>query len=188
MSYYTYSMHERTSTYDCCLVKPNFTPRKAGAASSGSFGEWVNGTKNAVTEQSVSSLSPQERADLCKKLNHGQGGLTLQEWDDFLADMVDMGLITNDERMYANGLMREIPEAAQNGGVHFSRYPAGIDPDIEPEQFWSGDPLKWLNNMDIFMLKNELYANLACKNAVGCSAQRNAYQNVSKILMEILSN
>ena len=111
----------------------------------------------------------------------------MQEWDDFLADMVDMGLISNDERMYANGLMREIPEAAQSNGAHFSYQPVG-NLQVEPEYTWTGDPLKWLDDMDIFMLKNEMYANLECKNTFGYSAQRDAYMKVSQMLRDILSN
>ena len=187
MSYYTYSLHERTSAYDCYLVKPNFTPRKAGAQAEDSFDNQLDETKNVASGKTVHTLSPQEKSDLCKKLNNGQGGLSLQEWDDFLADMVDMGLISNDERMYANGLMREIPEAAQSNGAHFSYRPVG-NLQVEPEYTWTGDPLKWLDDMDIFMLKNEMYANLECKNTFGYSAQRDAYMKVSQMLRDILSN
>ena len=187
MSYYTYSLHERTSAYDCYLVKPDFTPRKAGAETKGSFENHIVETKSSANGAGVHSLSLQEKQGLYRKLHNGQGNLTLQEWDDFLADMVDIGLISNDERMYANGLMREIPEAAQSGGVLFS-YTSAHDSPIHLEPMWTGDPLKWLDDMDIFMLKNELYANLECKNAFGFSAQRDAYKKVSQILNDLLSS
>lgn len=180
MSYYSYSLHERTAAYDCYLVKPNFTPRKAGTAAEATF-ENRNEPERCDT---VSTLSAQEKTDLREKLNNGQGNLSLQEWDDFLADMVDLGLISNDERMYANGLMREIPKAAQSEGAHFSYHPVGHDDPVEP--VWTGDPLKWLNDMDVFMLKHELYANLEYRNTSGYSMQRAAYQKVSQLLRSIL--
>lgn len=43
------------------------------------------------------SLTAAQKEALLERLHNGQGNLTLQKWDDFLADLVDLGMITNSE-------------------------------------------------------------------------------------------
>ena len=58
----------------------------------------------STDKQDVKELSEETKAELREKLHNGRGDMTLQEWDDFLADLVELAIITNTERSYANGL------------------------------------------------------------------------------------
>lgn len=90
------------------MYLPDFTPRKA------EFGKLLSKAEGASDkqEQPVSSLTPEQKEDFQKQLHYGNGDMTLQEWDDFLADLVEHGIITNSEIFYANGCLFEIPERA----------------------------------------------------------------------------
>lgn len=111
--------------------------------------------------------------------------MSLQEWDDYFADMVDWGLITDQERDYANGLSRDIPAAAQNGGTYFHTGSQGTTLEDEFDRLWTGGPVKFLNNLDAYMLRNSLYANLNCFTTPGLSPRRDARTSVAKLLQEI---
>ena len=159
------------------MYVPDFTPRKA------EFGKLISKAESASDEQKqpVSSLSFEQKEDLRKQLHYGNGDMTLQEWDDFLADLVEHGIITNSERFYANGFIFEMPERAQTGSACLCA------PSTEAvDQMWDGDPLKWLQQMDTYFLQNSLYDDMRCANSMGFSGQRDAYVEVQSILKDIL--
>ncbi len=164
------------------MVKPNFDPRRA------EFGKLLaeSGREVGSKQQNVANLPPEQKEIFREKLSRGRGNMTLQEWDDYLADMVDWGLITDKERDYANGLSRDIPAAAQNGGTYFHTSSLGTSLEDEFDRLWTGDPVKFLNNLDAYMLRNSLYANLNCFTTPGLSPQRDACTSVAKLLQEIL--
>lgn len=169
MGYYRYTLTERTAEGTEYLVTPDFTPRKVDPAK-------VEASGGADTLEKNKEI-------LLKKLNNGQGGLSLQEWDDFLADLEEMAIITHDERMYANGIIHEIPDDAIHGAHAFV---SEVNPNEEWGLLWNGDPLQWLNDVDLYMLKYELYAHMEGKIA-NQSAQRAAYNKLIDILKEICS-
>ena len=155
------------------FVRPNFTPRQVEHKTS--FGDSLS----AESAPTVDSLPEEKIASLRDRLKQGRGDLTLQEWDDFLADLEEAGVITHDERFFANGTLHDIPEEVlRNGSMMTS---ASSAPS------WSGNPLQWLNSMDVHALQNRLYANMNCQYAQGCSGQRDAYQKVSDIVKELLA-
>ena len=132
---------------------------------------------------SVEGLSPEQLSALREKLNNGRSGMSLQAWDDFLADLEEMGVITHDERFFANGTLRDIPAAAQNGGTYFGQGNTAGD----TMQMWKGNPLQWLDDMDLYVLKNQLYANIGSRYSINSSGQRDAYLKISQIVKDILN-
>ena len=176
---YVYTPMEKSNGCACYFVRPDFVPRKVEHEES--FGGQVRG-ESGQERPSVETLSAEQKSLLRDKLTGGRGGLSLQEWDDFLADLEEMGVITHDERFFANGTLHDIPEAAQNGGTYFGS--GSITRDTM--QMWKGNPLQWLNDMDVYALKNQLYANMDSRYTMGLSGQRDAYQKISQILKGIL--
>lgn len=163
---------------DFWLVRANFTPRKVEHT----FAEEAAGAAGPQKRPTVSDLSAEVKTALKKRLHNGRGGLSLQEWDDFLADMEELGVITHDERFYANGSLCEIPEAVHKYGS------ALLDINVpgKKSDIWKGDPLSYLDNMDVYMLKNQLYANMGCNYDITLSSQRSAYQHVAQVVREVL--
>ena len=54
-------------------------------------------------------------------------------------------------------------------------------------QIWKGNPLQWLDDMDLYALKNQLYANIGSRHSTNSSGQRDAYQKISQIVKDILN-
>ena len=161
------------------FVRANFTPRKVDHKKFADLSADAAGSQKA---QTVADLSAEVKSAMRERLHNGRGGLSLQEWDDFLADMEELGIITHDERFYANGTLCEIPEAVHKYGS------AILDINVpgKKSDIWKGDPLSYLDNMDVYMLKNQLYANMGCSYNIGLSGQRSAYQKVAQVVREIL--
>lgn len=125
MGFYRSYTIERPMSY-CTWYIPDYTPRKA------EFGKMLSetGSISEDQKQTVSSLSPEQKERFRKQLHYGNGDMTLQEWDDFLADLVEYGIITNDERYYVDGSFLE----------------TGEDARIAPHEVldkWDGDPLEF---------------------------------------------
>ena len=178
---YSYSPVEYSNGGACYFVKLNFEPRKV--EHKGSFSDQIAEAGSVRESPSVESLSSENLSALREKLNNGRGGMSLQAWDDFLADLEEMGVITHDERFFANGTLRDIPAAAQNGGTYFGQGNTAGD----TMQIWKGNPLQWLDELDLYALKNQLYANIGSGYAINSSGQRDAYQKISQIVKEILN-
>ena len=175
---YVYTPMEKSNGCTCYFVRPNFIPRQMEHQRE-SFGEQVpEGSAGSGAER----LTAEKKSELREKLKGGQGSMSLQEWDDFLAGLEELGVITHDERFFANGTLHDIPESARSGGTHFASGSAGHN----TLQLWKGNPLQWLNDMDVYALKNQLYANMGSRYTMGLSGQRDAYQKVSQILKDIL--
>lgn len=138
-----------TECGDFWFVRPNFTPRKVEHKDFANQAADAAGNQKAPT---VADLSAEVKSALKNRLHNGRGGLSLQEWDDFLADMEELGVITHDERFYANGTLCEIPEAVHKYGS------IAVDGNTHQDKanIWKGDPLNYLDNMDVYMLKNQL--------------------------------
>ena len=173
---YKYSAPQLNNGCTMQFVQLNFEPRKV---EHNAFGSQLTASGEAP---SVKMLSAEMKNKLKGQLHNGQGNLSLQEWDDFLADLEEMGIISHDERFFANGTLHDIPEDALNGKTHFSHG----SPSQSIGQTWNGNPLKWLDSMDVHMLKNQLYANMNCQYSSGYSSQRDAFQKVAQVVRDIL--
>ena len=172
---YVYSEPVLSNGCTMQFVKPNFEPRKVEHKDFGS-------QLTAGEAPSVKTLTDEMKTSLQNRLRQGQGNLSLQEWDDFLADLEELGIISHDERFFANGTLHDIPADALSGKTHFSH--GNTSRSIA--QMWDGDPLKWLDSMDVYMLKNQLYAGMNAQYASGGSGQREALQKVARIVRDIL--
>ena len=93
---YSYSPVEYSNGGACYFVKLNFEPRKV--EHKGTFSDQIAEAGSVRESPSVESLSSEQLSALREKLNNGRGGMSLQAWDDFLADLEEMGAITHDER------------------------------------------------------------------------------------------
>ncbi len=197
MGYYVCEYWGSSGGCDMWMVGPNFTPRKAEFGSklkevqeSGGALEGGDGSE----PQGVKGLPKEKRLELREKLNHGRGDMTLQEWDDFLADLVDWGIITNNERNHANGLLGVVPENGSLCSVFPQDYERfGANPytwtkdgfTFESklvDDLWTGDPVKFLQGLDAHILRWAAGGNMV--NAV--SSEREAIRKVGQILQEIL--
>lgn len=180
---YIYSTVEQTAGYSYCFVKPNFVPRKVDRSASGTVPAATGDSDESRTKPSVETLSAEQKASLKNRLNNGQGDLSLQEWDDFLADLEEYGIISHDERFVANGTLRDIPEGALHGGTHFSNG----NTSNEIAQMWKGEPLTWLDDMDVYTLKNQLYASMGSRYMHEPGGQREVFHKVAQITRAILA-
>ncbi len=109
---------------------------------------------------SLEKISPEMKAELQKRLNNGDGTLSLKGWDLFLSDLVDLGMITNTERFCCNGALRK------NGLFVTSK---GFD------TLWQGDPQKYMEDLCNFRMQYGEYESL----------DKSAYEHVSQILGKI---
>ncbi len=181
---------------DAWLIHPNFTPRKAEFGSklkelqaSGALLEGGEGSG----KQGLEALPETQREELREKLHNGRGDMTLQEWDDFLADLVDWGIITEKERGYANGTDSACPPGGMTSvrPQDYERF--GPNPltwmkdgltyeDTLKDDLWTGDPMKFLHGLDAYNLRRAADWNLLGAT----SSEREAIRKVGQILQEIL--
>lgn len=173
---YIYSPIEQGPGYTCSFVRLNFTPREVEP-------RVPDASQTAGGQPGVDALSREEKMALKSKLHNGQGNLTIQEWDDFLADLEEYGLISHEERFFANGTLREIPAAVLRDGSH--AFHGSVGQDVG--QMWKGDPLSWLDDMDVYMLKNQLYASMGSRYMYEPGGQRAAFHKVSQLTKDLLN-
>ena len=83
-----------TRSGDWWIVQPNFTPRKVDHKSFADQAADAAGSQKAPT---VADLSAEVKSAMRERLHNGRGGLSLQEWDDFLADLEEAGVIIKAE-------------------------------------------------------------------------------------------
>ena len=176
--YFSFEDRFHENGYTATRVKPNFTPRPSGT---GDFAGMFTEEELKNPKQVINKT----RGEFKKRLNYGQGGMTLQQWDDVLADLEDVGLITNEERFYANGLLCPCGTKRGNSIVLFSTarsYSAFDAPSLEKfNDLWQGDPQKYLKDLDAYMQKYGLYSDPS-------GSQQAAFKHVLKILDEILQS
>ncbi|NBI81697.1 hypothetical protein D3Z48_06290 [Clostridiaceae bacterium] len=189
MGYYECIYQGISGNAHAWLIVPAFTPRKA------EFGSMLKKTAadgESTDKQDVKELSEETKAELREKLHNGRGDMTLQEWDDFLADLVELAIITNTERSYANGSMSGVPKTSDyvspEDRRRFGPNPMlwsenGLTfPKKQKDDMWTGDPLKFLNKLDVYTLRNA-----ASSGTMDIAAsEREAMRRVTQILQEIL--
>ena len=158
MSYFVYTYDGCSNGCDVYRIQPGFTPRRVESG----FGSLLTAAAN---QRSADQLTAEQKEVLRKRLNNGQGVLTLQQWDDYLADLEELGMISHDDRFYANGILQQIPETTRGLSGAESVHDA-------KDRYWNGDPLQWLRDMG--------------RISTALSSQRSAYQRVENITRDIL--
>lgn len=100
-------------------------------------------------KNSVKNLSEEEKQTLLKQLHYGQGDLNAEDWGEFLLNAEAMGLITNDERALAGGYTYIAGETDQWGQVKL-KYEDSFNELLDK---WNGDPIHFMDEMNLFLLK-----------------------------------
>ena len=134
-----------------------------------------NSQLNNNENSSLNTLSKEQKKELTTKLNSGQGNMSMEEWDDFLLSLVDSGLINNNDRMQALG----------HGAISDNNAPGGILDDIFSWQ-WTGDPLKWLDQLDFSFKKECMYLEVGGYSTKDVSYIKERVSNVADIIKELM--
>lgn len=167
------------------MVGPAFTPRKAGEGAGTSFRDVLMKELNGKAP-GVDDLSAQWKDILRGRLHNGRGDLTLQEWDNFLADLVDLGLLTNDERFFANGIMSSLPDAAR-GGEYTATWAGPRGSREALSDFWNGNPLDFLEQRERLLQLGGMTGQMDRMSAAGEGNERDAYRKVAQIVKDLLA-
>ena len=138
------------------------------------------------TFSSIDELSAEMKDALRSWFVDGWNHVTLEQWDNFLLDLVDLGLITNSERMHVNGMFVVLPEAAADGRYHL-QHTDGKNPLKLMDQ-WNGDPLHYLNALDIYQLRAQCNAALDGHGTKGIASQRTSCIKISNIVKQLFSS
>ncbi len=133
-------LNEVTSNYTGYFVLQNYTA-PIHRDSSKSFWSRLAATSGKPAEEvpkrqvsSVEELSEEERLALRHWLEKDGGKVSEENWDNFLADLVDIGLITNQERLNITGPLVPLCPGSM---MQVNRL---LDT-------WDGDPVSWLSQM-----------------------------------------
>ena len=133
-------LSEVTSNYTGYFMVPNYTA-PIHRDPSQSFWARLAAESGKATEEfpkkqvsSVEELSEEERLALRHWLEQDGGYVSEENWDNFLADLVDVGLITNQERLSITGPF--IPLC-----------PGSMEQVNRLWDTWEGDPVSWLTQV-----------------------------------------
>lgn len=187
-----YNLIQRTPHYDLYLKCPEYMPRRFGRSGLNSgFTKQINQTTNTSASaepkvehvESVDKLTSEQKDALIEKLHSGQGGLSKEDWDSFLLDLVDLGLIDNKERLHASGALLTLPDTDQNGAWHSTVSTSSVRNFFD---VWNGDPLEWLEKADLYLMKKCKLAELAGNGCGSLFQQRKDCAKVFEILKSLL--
>ena len=162
------------------------------------YGKWQPKTSQVQSNQSktnvntnnkntVSSAIPDEqKKELLDKLHAGQGELSIEEWDDFLLQLTDLGLITNSQHLESMGFLIPIPD--MKSGSCIVTYEQRSDLyDAYLLKHWEGNPLDFIEKMDFYLYKQMLGAKLNHVGTTGIEKTRETYRKISGIVQELLA-
>lgn len=178
-------LNEVTSNYTGYFMVPNYTapihrdPSKSFwsrlAAASGKPVEEV--PKKQVT--SVEELSEEERLALRHWLEKDGGYVSEENWDNFLADLVDVGLITNNERLNITGPFVPL---CPGQSMQVNRL---LDT-------WEGNPVSWLTQMgqcfenSLQWVKSGQNTGFDASYVWGLANHKMSYDTIAEITRSIL--
>ena len=142
-----------------------------------------NQQSNNNESSSLNTLSEEQKKELSAQLNSGQGNMSMEQWDDFLLSLVDFGLITNNDRMQALGLWT--PTISQET----LKIGSGPVSPIIMDRFnwqWTGDPLKWLDQLDFSFKKECMYLEVSGYSTKDMSYIKERVSIVADIIKELM--
>ena len=142
-----------------------------------------NQQSNNNESSSLNTLSEEQKKELSAQLNSGQGNMSMEQWDDFLLSLVDFGLITNNDRMQALGcgsiLMFE--ETLESDNI------AAATALMDRFSWqWTGDPLKWLDQLDFSYKKQCMYLEVDGYSTKDVSCVKERVSNIADIIKELM--
>lgn len=140
----------------------DFTPRNAGNGTCPTFSNELLDTMRDALDGSVQleELSLAMWEELRKRLAGMGSTLSFEGWDNFLADLTDLGMISNDDRLCCNGTLRE-----------HGAYKYGWGHDF----MWKGDPVQWLKDLKVLRLTGDQFPD-----------DRESFNKVGKIVKSLL--
>ena len=188
---YTATLVDRTPSADVYRMSPNYTPKK-WEPKKPSFNTQLNGSTQSGANNNVvenGNITEAQKEEWRTKFA-GKKEFSMEEWDDFLLDLVDSNVITNGERLESMGLLIPIGDtkdiALKPGqGTEIRNHYSSWD-DSYPLSKWTGDPLKWVEDMDFYYYKQELNAKMDNRNPECFQRVRKNFGKISDILKEIL--
>ncbi len=166
---YTATLVDRTPSADVYRMSPNYTPKK-WEPKKPSFNTQLNGSTQSGANNNVvenGNITEAQKEEWRTKFA-GKKEFSMEKWDDFLLDLVDSNVITNGERLESMGLLIPIGDtkdiALKPGqGTEIRNHYSSWD-DSYPLSKWTGDPLKWVEDMDFYYYKQELNAKMDNRN------------------------
>ena len=180
---------QRMPPYDAYRMHSGGMPHKADRqATNTGFTEQVispsssdlSSERRVITADSLTSV---QKETLLEKLHSGRGNLSLEEWDGLLQDLVGLGLIDSRDRLHASGKFIALPSPDKNGTWHSTLRTASITDRFSA---WNGDPLAWLDQMDLYLMKECKYATVEGNDCSGLFDQKTACAKVYEIVASIL--
>lgn len=169
MGFYVYSDWVKESGCMACLVRADYNPRKVNFGSM--LAEKGIGSGEIPAEPTgldgAAKLPLEQKEALRERLNHG-GKITLQAWDDFLADLVELGILSESDRWFANHSYTIVPGEGTE----------------EFDSLWQGDPIQWMRSVDRFNIQH--CTDMEPLDPSGIDRQREVNRNVTRIVKEIL--
>lgn len=171
---------ERTDQYNLYLMKPNYTP-PVKRDESESFWSRISKEKPPVpsggSASSLGKLTQEEKTALRYWLEKDGGKVSEEHWDNFLADLVDVGLISNEERRLTNGSLLTLDANALKH-MSFSEF-------NQMQDVWTGNPLDWLEQMSFYCSMGIRYAELDNSASSGVISHKAACDKVLRLTREI---
>lgn len=138
---------------------------------------------------SVEQLTQEQKDYLLEKLHHGQGDVSFQEWSDFLMDLEDLGLVSEQERLdagcYAFAL-GDIDYRQPGSSFHTEQTSSKNGANLDLLDKWNGDPLSFMDALDLYLLKERCYANMDGYGTSTIDKQRGACSKVAQITRKLL--
>ena len=187
---YTATLVQKTPLGDGYIMSPNYTPKK-WEAKKPSFNTQLNDSTQSATNNSVAekgNITEAQKEEWRTKFA-GKKEFSMEEWDDFLLDLVDSNVITNGERLESMGLLIPIGNVnnldLKSGQATEIRNHYSSWDDCYPLSKWTGDPFKWIEDMDFYYYKQELNAKMDNRDPECFQRVRRNFSKISDILKEI---
>lgn len=181
-----YNSVQQTAQFDLSGVRPALRKSGRDVAKDGFSKELTQAAsatraaRPSTRAGSLDELTAAQKDVLLEKLHNGRGDLSKDEWDGFLLDLVDLGLITDIERLHTSGKFLALPDPDKNGQVKFHT------PVREVFTDWPGDPLAWLDKMNLLLTQECKYAELEGRGNLGLFRQKDACAKVAQLVRALL--
>ena len=192
MDMYNVTLMQDTPLGKGYVILPKYRPKKWEPKDSQfntqlNYGSQSTGSTTTIDNDVIKSniIIEEHKQELLDKLHAGQGELSMEEWNDFLLELTDLGLITNGQRLEAMGYLIPLPD--MEPGSFMVTYEQKSDPyDAYLLNHWKGDPLDYLEKLDFYLYKQMLGAKLNHVGTTGIENTRKTYNKVADIVKELL--
>ena len=191
LNMYNVTFMQETPDSKGYMLTPKYTPKKWEPKNT-SFNTQLNGSAPSNTNNNLaqnSNITEVQKKEWSTKFA-GKKELSMEEWDDFLLDLVDRNVIANSDRLEVMGFLIPIGDVKDinlepNQGVEVHNSCSTGWEDLYPLSKWTGDPFKWIEDMDFYYYKQELNAKMDNRDPECFQRVRRNFSKISDILKEI---